>query len=379
MPDYFTHSILSQEIFERLDRSHRLMITDRKLYALGAQGGDVLFMYNLNRRRNLGRSLHMYDAAGTFEKLKGAKFQSCNIRRLIQHEGYTGYIITRAAKSEYMPQLQIVDDELFTKANEMMDSRCKTAAEQRNAARKSGNPTLLAGIVVCVHCGAKMSAFLHKDRYKLADGTIRENVQAKYNCYQRGQHLRPCDGQSLYLAERVDGIVLDLVDQMFQQIKREPYDRSIEQRIRQQDAELNRKKVAAEKKIQAAQHKQQRYEEEIVRCLDGKSAFSESTLARLIQQAEAEVQQAKNEYTALLKDNSSRTTVQQIRKYYDEFLGWANEFDLASIPRKRTILAQLLERVEVGKGYRVRIVVKGSYRQFLAGEGEAKEDFLEGA
>ena len=287
--------------------------------------------------------------------------------------------ITRAAKSEYMPQLQIVDDELFTKANEMMDSRCKTAAEQRNAARKSGNPTLLAGIVVCVHCGAKMSAFLHKDRYKLADGTIRENVQAKYNCYQRGQHLRPCDGQSLYLAERVDGIVLDLVDQMFQQIKREPYDRSIEQRIRQQDAELNRKKVAAEKKIQAAQHKQQRYEEEIVRCLDGKSAFSESTLARLIQQAEAEVQQAKNEYTALLKDNSSRTTVQQIRKYYDEFLGWANEFDLASIPRKRTILAQLLERVEVGKGYRVRIVVKGSYRQFLAGEGEAKEDFLEGA
>ena len=39
---------------------------------------------------------------------------------------------------------------------------------------------------------------------------------------------------------------------MFQQIKREPYDRSIEQRIRQQDAELNRKKQAAEKKIKAA-------------------------------------------------------------------------------------------------------------------------------
>ena len=310
---------------------------------------------------------------------QGAKFQSVNIRRLIRHEGYTGYIVTKAAKSEYMPQLQIIDDDLFAKANEQMDSRCKNAAENKNAARKSDNPTLLAGIVVCAHCGAKMSAFLHKDRYKLADGTIKENVQAKYNCYQRGQHLRPCDGQALYLAERVDAIVLALVDQMFQQIKREPYDRSIEQRIRQQDAELNRKKQAAEKKIQSAQHKQQRYEEEIVRCLDGQSAFSESTLARLIQQAEAEVQQAKNEYTVLLKDNSSRTTVQQIRKYYDEFLGWANEFDLASIPRKRTILAQLLERVEVGKGYRVRIVAKGSYRQFLAGEGKDKAEILEGA
>mgnify|MGYP002801679650 FL=1 len=301
---------------------------------------------------------------------QGAKFQSVNIRRLIRHEGYTGYIMTKAARSEFMPQLQIVDSDLFTKANERMDSRCKNAAENKNAAKKSGNPTLLAGIVVCAHCGAKMSAFLHTDRYKLADGSIREKVQAKYNCYQRGQHLRECDGQSLYLAERVDGVVLALVDQMFQQIKQEPYDRSIEQRIRQQDAEWNRKKQAAEKKIQAARHKQQRYEEEIVRCLDGQSAFAEATLARLIQQAEAEVQQAKNEYAELLKNDSSRTTVQQIRKYYDEFLGWANEFDLASIPRKRTILAQLLEKVEVGKGYRVRIVVRGSYQQFLKREQE---------
>ena len=310
---------------------------------------------------------------------QGAKFQSVNIRRLIRHEGYTGYIMTKAARSEFMPQLQIVDGDLFTKANERMDSRCKNAAENKNAAKKSGNPTLLAGIVVCAHCGAKMSAFLHTDRYKLADGSIREKVQAKYNCYQRGQHLRECDGQSLYLAERVDGVVLALVDQMFQQIKQEPYDRSIEQRIRQQDAEWNRKKQAAEKKIQAARHKQQRYEEEIVRCLDGQSAFSEATLARLIQQAEAEVQQAKNEYAELLKNDSSRTTVQQIRKYYDEFLGWANEFDLASIPRKRTILAQLLEKVEVGKGYRIRIVVRGSYRQFLAGEDDDKVEILEGA
>ena len=304
---------------------------------------------------------------------QGAKFQSVNIRRLIRHEGYTGYIMTKAARSEFMPQLQIVDSDLFTKANERMDSRCKNAAENKNAAKKSGNPTLLAGIVVCAHCGAKMSAFLHTDRYKLADGSIREKVQAKYNCYQRGQHLRECDGQSLYLAERVDGVVLALVDQMFQQIKQEPYDRSIEQRIRQQDAEWNRKKQAAEKKIQAARHKQQRYEEEIVRCLDGQSAFSEATLARLIQQAEAEVQQAKNEYAELLKNDSSRTTVQQIRKYYDEFLGWANEFDLASIPRKRTILAELLEKVEVGKGYRVRIVVRGSYQQFLKREQELDE------
>lgn len=213
-----------------------------------------------------------------------------------------------------------------------------------------------------------MSAFLHTDRYKLADGSIRERVQAKYNCYQRGQHLRECDGQALYLAERVDRIVVAYADELFRKIKSEPYDKSIEQRIRQQDAEHNRQKQAAEKKIKAAQYKQQRYEDEVLKCLDGTSAFSQEMLARLIAQAEAEVRQAKDEYSTLLQNNDHRATVQQIRNYYNEFLGWANEFDLASIPRKRAILAELFEKVEVGRGYKVTIHVKGSYKQFLKNE-----------
>ena len=46
--------------------------------------------------------------------------------------------------------------------------------------------------------------------------------------------------------------------------------------------------------------------------------------------------------------------LQQIRSYYDEFLGWANEFNLATVERKRVILAQLFEKVEVGKDTRLQ-------------------------
>lgn len=150
--------------------------------------------------------------------------------------------------------------------------------------------------------------FCYTDRYKLADGSIREKVQAKYNCYQRGQHLRECDGQALYLAERVDRIVVAYADELFRKIKSEPYDKSIEQRIRQQDAEHNRQKQAAEKKIRAAQYKQKRYEDEVLKCLEGESAFSQEVLARLIAQAEAEVRQAKDEYASMLQNNDDRTT-----------------------------------------------------------------------
>jgi len=303
---------------------------------------------------------------------QGARFQSVNIRRMIRHEGYTGYLITKAARSEFIQELQIVDEKLFARANEVIDCRSKKLAQEKNIAAKTNNPTLLAGIVVCAHCGAKMSAFLHTDRYKLADGTIREKVQAKYNCYQRGQKLRACDGQSLYLAERVDAVVLEVVHDIFRRIQQEPYDRSIEQKLRQENGEQERQKQAAEKKIKAAQYKQKRYEDEVIRCLDGQSRFSEEMLARLIAEAETEVRQAKEEYAELLRNDTTRATIQQIRSYYDEFLGWANEFDLATIPRKRAILGQLIEKVEVGKGYKVTVHLRMSYAQFLGIEGNGE-------
>ena len=93
---------------------------------------------------------------------QGARFQSVNIRRMIRHEGYTGYLITKAARSEFIQELQIVDEKLFARANEVIDCRSKKLAQEKNIAAKTNNPTLLAGIVVCAHCGAKMSAFLHQ-------------------------------------------------------------------------------------------------------------------------------------------------------------------------------------------------------------------------
>lgn len=72
MPDYFTHSILSQVIYERLKSGTRQSIPDRALYMLGAQGGDVFFMYNLKMNGNLGRKLHTLDGYEVFEKLLSA-------------------------------------------------------------------------------------------------------------------------------------------------------------------------------------------------------------------------------------------------------------------------------------------------------------------
>lgn len=296
----------------------------------------------------------------------GAKFTSNHILRIVRHEGYTGYIITRSVRSQYIPELKIIEPELFQKANRMVDQRCTANAEARKIAQKADNKTLLSGIVYCAHCGARMSGFMHKDRYKLRDGTVVEELKPKYNCFQRAQHLRECDGQALYLADRVDAIVLEIAREMFNTIQRSPRDKVLEQKIRQESRDKQQQKRILEKKLQECEHQLERYESEVIKCLDGKSSFSEEMLARLIAKAENELKLARQEYTAaLVAVEDEREAEQKIKACYRQFCGWAEEFEMASLARKRLILSQLFEKVEVGKGYEVTVHVNMSYTQFI--------------
>ena len=296
----------------------------------------------------------------------GAKFTPVHVLRILRHEGYLGYIVTRSVRSQHLPELEIISPELFQKANEMVDMRCTANAEARKVAHKSDNNTLLAGLVYCAHCGAKMSGFMHHDRYKLRDGTVKESLKPKYNCYQRAQKLRDCDGQALYLADRVDGIVLEVVRELFASIRCAPRDKLLEQKIRQEYQDKRKQKAALEKRLQDCEHALERYEAEVLRCLDGESGFSKEMLARLIAKAEAELRVARQEYAKVLQETEDdRELAQKIKECYRQFCGWAEEFELAPLTRKRMILSELLEKVEVGKGYQVTVHVKLTYKQFL--------------
>ena len=68
MPDYFSHSVAAEKIYENLAANLKEKISSHTLYLLGAQGGDVFFAYNLKlSKSNLGRELHRrsaYDILG---------------------------------------------------------------------------------------------------------------------------------------------------------------------------------------------------------------------------------------------------------------------------------------------------------------------------
>lgn len=70
MPDYFSHCIAAELIYEKLNSEYKAKITSKTLYMLGAQGGDVFFAYNAKpTSKNLGRVIHGKNAVYLFEQL----------------------------------------------------------------------------------------------------------------------------------------------------------------------------------------------------------------------------------------------------------------------------------------------------------------------
>lgn len=220
-----------------------------------------------------------------------------------------------------------------------------------------------------LHFWAIRSLFLVSGRSNILF-LVKENVQwLKYNCFQRGQRNkggRDCDGQALYLAERVDAIVLKIVEEVFEQIRDTPYSQVAENRIRQESNLQKTKRAAAEKKIKAAQHALERFEGEILKCLDGTSNFTEDMIAKQIRRYQQELDDAKAEYAELQNARLNEAAeIRKLRTYYDDFKGWAEEFDTAPLEMKRMILSHLIDRVEVGRKYQVIVKFNMKYRQFL--------------
>lgn len=89
-------------------------------------------------------------------------------------------------------------------------------------------------------------------------------------------------------------------------------------------------------------------------------------IAKQIRKSQKDLDDAKAEFAELQKERINEAAeIRKLRSYYDDFRGWADEFDSAPLEIKRTILSQLIDRVEVGRKYAVTIKFNMSYQQFL--------------
>ncbi len=288
----------------------------------------------------------------------GAKFSALKVNRILAEREYTGYLITKDVTSPFLPELQIISQELFDQAQVIIEQRKKKNADWRNVPRQNSTGALLGGNLYCATCGSRMTSS------NPGKGAKRE--YAEYICYMGANHRVKCSGQKAYIAKRVDKLVLQVTQLLLDSIKDTPKDVTIEKRMKKEIKELAERAGEAKRKAENAAEEQESLEQEVAKSLMGKSQFTPEMLRRLIDEAsmkKKEMQRAAAELEQQLADQ--KKLCDDLGNYYDRFLGWGGEFGLASIERKRMIIAQLYKRIELGRGYTLHFVLDWNYEQFL--------------
>ena len=133
---------------------------------------------------------------------------------------------------------------------------------------------------------------------------------------------------------------------------------------RQNDADrANRRK--AEQDLQKSCIQLEELQLEIGRSLTCDSIFSKADLSTAIQTLKLHIDECKKQLSELeAKEEQGQEALEKFRPAFSRFKSWAEEFENATLEQKKMIAGQLFRRVEVGKGYKVHIVMNMTYRQF---------------
>ncbi len=235
-----------------------------------------------------------------------------------------------------------------------------------NIAYTTRGASLLSGNIFCAHCGAKLYAITYSDPVTLADGTKKKYKGIKYICANRAQKRAPCDGQSQYASKKIDAVVLEAVHAVLRKmqgsVKDESLKKSYEKTLKSKKAtyaELLREQAKEQEKLN-------RLLAEVGNVLMNESSFSLETLNNAIELTKAKLVEFDEAIPKALKElNEQKSIIEHLDTYYDQFKGWAESFDAATNEEKKMIICKLISRIEVGRGYKVNIVLNMDYGQFV--------------
>ncbi|MDL2258732.1 recombinase family protein [Eubacteriales bacterium OttesenSCG-928-K08] len=153
---------------------------------------------------------------------QGCKFQSMAINRILRNPRYCGYLVNGEATSEAYQALRIIDDDLFQRAQFILNQRSTADSNKRRISMNTKGKAMLSGNIFCAHCGSRIVTTRYQDRYLRTDGTEYSVEQTKYACYHRSRKLCDCDGQATYQSDRIDEMVCKVMRKLFSVMKGAP-------------------------------------------------------------------------------------------------------------------------------------------------------------
>ncbi len=296
----------------------------------------------------------------------GSKFQCNTINRILKNKLYCGYIHNGNACSGKLYNLEIIEEELFNQAQDILAQRSHKESEKSHIAKNTKGKTLLSGNIFCASCGARMNATSYTDKYKRKDGTMYEVRKQRYICTGKTRNNASCEGQVAYVSTKIDETISEIVCEYLNKIKTTPKSVALERKYHKEISlcKSTRKKLVND--TDKLRKKLKGLTDEISKSLMGESKFSPDILSEAIESAKSQIRENEQKLTDLeLKILDGEVMTKKLDHYYTQFRAWSDEFLSTEIEQRKMIICQLISRIEFRRGYELNIEFNTDYEQFL--------------
>ncbi len=324
----------------------------RKMFQLAAYEG-----YGAQRIAN-------YLNANGYKNRSGKNWHPATIQSILRNVLYIGILRSGDARSQVLEHLRIVDDKTFYIVQDMLDARSRKHQDTRSTSLNTRGNSLLAGNVFCGHCGARLCITTSGQGRPRMDGTDARRV--RYTCQTHSRTHGDCDGQTGYTVEKLDKDIELIVLGILKQVKRisrsEAMALCYTEEVKAQKAFVKNLERDLDKTSKILAN----LRDEIPNAIIGESAFEPRILNDAIQKQE---QRYKEQHEALstakqeLANEEDR--LMEIGNTYNEMLDWAYAYEKSSISAKKVIVSHLIERVDVFRGYKLKIKFRIGIEKFL--------------
>lgn len=298
----------------------------------------------------------------------GKNWHEATVGRILHSVLYIGILRNGDTQSDIFPELQIIPTETFELAQKLMEERAADCNALRTMPLNTKGQSLLSGNVFCGHCGGRLTL--------TTNGTVRINAagervgrkRIRYVCYNKTRKRNNCNGQTGYTMHILDKLITDVLHQVFKRMRSVEESEIVARTHRNAMVSLTERIATAKAECAKATKEYESLKKEILKAVQGKSAFPMDILSELVNNARTQMLNADAYLTELnVELEKSTQRIEAIKRDYRRLLEWSQMFDESDMAVKKMIAAYIIKRVDVYSDYRLHITFNINFAQFELG------------
>jgi DNA invertase Pin-like site-specific DNA recombinase len=341
-------------------------------YAVNDEEAAVVrLMFDKCVNEGLGRwALSTYLNSHGFKTRDGQNWYHTTVGRILQNVGLTGIVCSGGVQSEPKPELRIIDDDMFRQAQALINQRCRANNKIRTMPLNTKGMSLLSGNVFCGHCGARLTITTNGKVWAGTDnnGERTRRLRVRYVCYGKTRQRCRCDGQTGYTMHILDGIVEQIIHDIFKRINEKPENEVIAQCNDNRITEITTRLKNVRAEYASAAKEMDALQTEMVKVVMGQSQLPKDILTKALNDTKEKCETTKAMAEQLEQElDQKNNQLDVLKKKYTKLLDWSAIFDDADIAVKKMIAAYLISSVEVSRGYQLKVRLNMDVQQFDLG------------